>query len=255
MKDNSGKGFTITLDDDPIVAKLISQSLGLRSIAYTSITELINADLREPPVACFIDLHLGGETKGIAVIPTLRKKFAFCPILVITADPSESAVGEALASGADDFVQKPIRPQELAARLQTRLMDQWQKKSQSLMKVGDAVLDRAHRSLRGPKGERYLSDTEVNLFICLSQAHGTVVERHTLKSRCWGQIAVSDNALDRKVYEVRRALKEIGSTLHLGTSYGVGFSLEPSADAGDWVRANEGEPVLPGKEKPAVCAI
>lgn len=221
--------YTITLDDDPIVAKLIAKSLGIRTVGYPSVESLVAADLKEAPVACFIDIHLGMGAKGLAALPLLREKLPFCPLIVITSDPSEAAVGEALASGADDFVQKPIRPQEISARLQTRLLDQLQKQTQSILKVGDAELDRAHRILRGPAGERYLSDTEVNLFICLSQAKGTIVQRHALKKRCWGQIAVSDNALDRKVYEVRRALKEIGSRVRLDTAYGVGFSMEVEA--------------------------
>lgn len=231
MSTFSGNDFTITLDDDPIVAKMIQKSLGIRSLAFQLPQELLKSSFDRDPVACFIDIHLGTEANGLEIVPALREKWPFCPLIVVTSDPTDEAVIEALASGADDFIRKPIRPRELSARLQTRLLDQAQKEAKSVLRIGDVELDRAHRTVRGPSGERYLSDTEVNLFLSLIQARGTIVPRHALKLRCWGQIAVSDNALDRKVYEVRRALKEIGSHIRLGTAYGVGFSMDTEETA------------------------
>ena len=47
-----------------------------------------------------------------------------------------------------------------------------------------------------------------------------------MKRKCWGQIYVSDNALNRKLHEVRRALKEISQIVTIRTIYGTGFVLE-----------------------------
>lgn len=226
MKQSYGDKYTITLDDDPIVHRLIQKSLGIKSLQFKSAEKLVETSSHYQPVAAFVDIHLEADENGLHIIPILKAKWPFCPILVITSDPSDEAVSEALASGADDFVRKPIRPKELAARLQARLIDQAQKEAKNVIHMGDLTLDRTHRILKGPRGERYLSSTEINLFMSLLQAKGTVVPRSALKLRCWGQIAVSDNALDRKIYEVRRALKETGSNVNVGTAYGVGFALE-----------------------------
>lgn len=220
--------YTITLDDDPIVHRMIQKALGMRSISFVSPEKLLSAADNYQPVAAFIDIHLDSAS-GLDVIPMLRSKWAFCPIIVVTSDPSDEAVTEALARGADDFVRKPIRPKELTARLHTRLIDQAQKEAKNIVQVADVTLDRAHRHLKGPTGERYLSSTELNLFLSLLQAKGTIVPRKTLKLRCWGEIAVSDNALDRKIYEVRRALQEVGSGIEITTAYGLGFALEGDA--------------------------
>ena len=231
MNQSYGSEYTITLDDDLMIHRLIQKSLGMKSLPFNSAEKLLEASDSYQPVAAFIDIHLEEDENGLHIIPMLKAKWPFCPILVITSDPSDEAVSEALACGADDFVRKPIRPKELAARLQTRLIDQAQKEAKSVIHVGDVTLDRTHRILKGPGGERYLSSTEVNLFMSLLQAKGTIVPRSTLKLRCWGQIAVSDNALDRKIYEVRRALKETGSQINVGTAYGVGFALETADTA------------------------
>ena len=226
MKKAGGSGYTITLDDDPMVSRLIQKALGIKSLGFSSAARLLECASDYKPLAAFIDIHLDSDS-GLSIIPTLKEKWPFCPILVVTSDPTEDAVAEGLASGADDFVRKPIRPKELQSRLQARFVDQAQKEAKNVLDLADIRLDRAHRELSGPDGERYLSDTEINLLVALIQAKGTVVPRNTLKLRCWGQIAVSDNALDRKIYEVRRALKEIGSRITVTTAYGVGFSLGP----------------------------
>jgi DNA-binding response OmpR family regulator len=220
------KEYTITLDDDPMVPRMIQKALGIKSIPFVSPEQLLATAEKYHPVAAFIDIHLGVDTTGLGVIPALRQRWPFCPILVVTSDPTDEAVTEALASGADDFLRKPIRPKELNARLQTRLIDQAQKEARNVIVFADVSLDQAYRTLRGPSGERYLSPTETNLFLALVQARGTTVPRSTLKTRCWDQIAVSNNALDRKIYELRRALAEVGSRLNIGTAYGVGFSLD-----------------------------
>jgi DNA-binding response OmpR family regulator len=217
--------YTITLDDDPMVGRIIQKTLGMRSVQFTSGESLLSEADNHKPTAVFIDIHLDSGVNGLQTIPVLKAKWPFCPIIVITSDPTDEAVNEALASGADDFVRKPIRPKELTARLRTRLMDHAEKEAKQVVHTGDITVDQAHHLLRGPQGDRYLSSTEINLLLSLVQAQGTTVPRAQLKSRCWDQIAVSDNALDRKVYEVRRALRDVGSKIEVGTSYGIGFSL------------------------------
>ncbi len=223
--------YTVTLDDDPMVPRMIQKALGLKTVAFTSAEKLLAAVDSYQPVAAFIDIHLGTEPNGLGILPVLRERWPFCPILVVTADPTDEAVTDALARGADDFLRKPIRPKELNARLQTRLVDQAQKQAKNVVTLADVAVDQAYRTLRGPTGERYLSPTETNLLLALIQAHGTTVPRSTLKTRCWDQIAVSNNALDRKIYELRRALGEVGSRLEIGTAYGVGFSLSIGAES------------------------
>jgi len=218
--------YTITLDDDSLVHRIIERSTGIRSIPFKTGAELLEQASNLSPVAAFVDIHLGVDECGLHLIPSLREKWPFCPMIIITSDPSEMLVSEALACGADDFVTKPIRGKELLARLQTRLVDQAQKEAKQSIHFGDLTFDSSHRMLTGAKGQRYLSTTETNLLLCLLQAKGTIVLRDTLKLRCWGPLKVSDGALDRKIYEVRRALEEIGGNMTIKTAYGVGFGLE-----------------------------
>lgn len=221
--------FTITLDDDPIVPKLIEAALGTPTRAFASAKGLLSSPEAIEPLAIFVDVHLEGEN-GLTAIPSLRNRWRYCPIIVITGDSDDKAVSEALTMGADDFIMKPLRPREVVARLQARLADQAMKQGRQKVDFGDVHLDQTHRVLRGPKGERFLSPTEINLLVALMRSGGTTLERAMLKNRCWDHIAVSDNALDRKVFEVRRALMDVGSRCSIGTAYGVGFFIEQPSE-------------------------
>jgi two-component system response regulator MtrA len=218
--------YTITLDDDPMISKIIERATGIRSLAFTSAQKLLSVCQNHHPIAAFIDINLDTEECGLDVIPALRAHWSYCPILVITADPEDETVGRSLHSGADDFILKPLRPNELIARLQTRLGDFAERRSKNTVRLGDARLDPTLRCLEGPLGKRYLSPTGVKILLCLWQAKGTVVSRQRLKRQGWHEMLVSETALDRKLYEVRHALKEVSENLTLRSVYGKGSRLE-----------------------------
>ncbi len=219
------KKFTVTLDDDPLVGRLIEKATGIPTVSFSSPEALREKASSLSPVAAFVDLHLGDEC-GLDLIPTLREKWFYCPILVITGDPEDEAVTRALAAGADDFLMKPLRPGELLARLQARWNDHARLEAKNVVRMRDVQLDATYRRLRGRKAERHLSETEVNLLRCLWSAEGTVVPREALKWQGWGQRAVSDANLDRKLHDLRAILAETSEQLAVENSYGEGFSLK-----------------------------
>lgn len=217
--------YTITLDDDPVVRLMIEKIIGIKSLPFTSAQKLVAEAGRYKPIAAFIDIHLDASQRSLDKLPLLRQKWPMTPIIVITGDDSDAAVGEALACGADDFIRKPIHPQELIARLQVRLSEKHAFEKSQSVKLSDINIHRAYKSVEGPLGKSYLSQTALNLLLILIEANGTVVPRETLKQRTWGDVTVSDNALDRKVCEVRKALTDTTSKIVIQTKYGKGFSL------------------------------
>lgn len=218
--------YMIVLDDDPMVHRIIESSLGVKTLSFTCPEKLIAEADNFQPQAAFIDIYLGSEQTGLEVVSALRGKWQSCPILIITADNSDDIVEEALACGANDFIRKPIKPKELRARLQARLGDVAEKAAVSVVRVGDVTIDSSFRLIKGVQTERYLSPTELNLLLCLSRAKSTVVARQALKRFAWGQIQVSDNALDRRMHAIRQALKDVSDQVHIRTVYGVGFVLD-----------------------------
>ena len=220
-------GFIIVLDDDPMIERVISTATSKPTQNFSSIRTLEQEVDKLNPIALFVDIHLGLKESGLDVLPVLRSKWPFAPIIVITGDRNENSVGDALAAGADDFLYKPINPKELVARLQTRLGELAKREAREIIRFGDVTVDKVHRMVVNEHGKhRFLSPTEMSLLTCLLDAQGTVVRREILKRKCWGQVFVSDNALNRKLHEVRRSLNEVSDYLKIRTIYGTGFAIE-----------------------------
>ncbi|MCX6127551.1 MAG: response regulator transcription factor [Proteobacteria bacterium] len=216
--------YIVTLDDDPVMARIIEETLGLKNFSFTSSQELVASAPELSPVGAFIDIHLKGEC-GLDIIPKLRGLWPTTAIIVISGDESEQTISQALASGADDFVRKPISPAEVAARLRVRIEDLNDKNRMNLLKFGDLKVDLKHKIVSGSKGQLILSAREIDLLAELIRAHGTVVPKDVLKRELWGSLAVSDNALDRKIFEVRRALRELSDNVELHSIYGTGMVM------------------------------
>jgi DNA-binding response OmpR family regulator len=215
----------VTIDDDPMVERIIGSATGKRTRNFTSVQALANMANEIDPIAFFVDINLGAEN-GLAVVPTLRKRWPQCPILIVTSNTASESIREALTAGADDFICKPLQPVEVLARLQLRLEDIAHKTSKEILAIADVQLDTVRRSLRGNKGQVFISPIECTLIATLIYAKETLVEKDTLKIRCWGEFKVTDNALHRKLHAVRQALKDVSDEVIIQTKYGVGFSIE-----------------------------
>jgi DNA-binding response OmpR family regulator len=224
LKDLNGAPYAVTLDDDPLAAKIIEETLGLKNFWFKCSKDLLDYASQFEPMGAFIDIHLEGEN-GLDAVPAVRTIWPATAIIVMTGDDSDSLVGQALASGADDFIRKPINPAEILARLKARLEDLKDKNGHTLLRFGDMRVDTKHRSITGPGGQLILSSREVELLAELIRANGVVIPKAVLKRELWHNVAVSDNALDRKIFEVRKALKEVSRNVELQSIYGVGMVL------------------------------
>lgn len=225
MKGKPEETYTITLDDDPMVREIIEKSTKIKTLSFENPQALLDQAEKLEPVGVFIDIQLGTDRNGLDIIPHLRTFWPYCPILVITGTPTEQNIGRALNSGADDFVRKPLIPDEVNARLKLRMADAAQKAAKEVVEFGDIVVDSSHRTVEGPNGKRFASPIEVSLLSCLAATEGAIVEKDALKMRCWGQIKVTDNALHRKLHAVRQLLRDVSPNVVIETKYGVGFAL------------------------------
>ncbi len=226
MKGLPGDAYTVTLDDDQLVHQIIERSTRVRTVGISNSDELLARMGDLHPVAVFVDIDFAGNKNGIDIIPTIRQAWPFSPIMVVTSTPTEMNIVRALNSGADDFIRKPLIPDEVNARFKLRMNDAAQKAAKEVVVFGDITIDSAHRTVEGPLGKRFASPIEINLLACLANTDGTIVEKDAMKVRCWGQIKVTDNALHRKLHAVRGLLRDVSSAVVIETKYGVGFYLK-----------------------------
>ncbi|MGW8268806.1 MAG: diguanylate cyclase domain-containing protein, partial [Longimicrobiales bacterium] len=111
----------LVVDDDPGYRVLLQAVLARRSLE-AEFAEHAEAGLglfrEEPQDILILDKNLPGIS-GLEMARRVRSMAAgrFPHILIITGDGGEEAVEEALASGVDDYLEKPIEPSTLGSRL------------------------------------------------------------------------------------------------------------------------------------------
>lgn len=220
--------YVVTLDDDPMVASLISKIIMIKSISFEKTDKLLRNIDKLNPEAAFIDINLGLNESGLDVVPQIKERWVNCPIIVITSYEASSFIGDALASGADDFIVKPLRKAEVLARYRARRRQHLQLSKKNTINFSDINLFPLYRKLQGPKGEAFLTPIEQNILQSLIENDGDTLERSLIKRQVWGNIVVSDSALDRHIHGLKHKLKECSLAVKLGSIYGKGYNLNLS---------------------------
>jgi DNA-binding response OmpR family regulator len=217
--------FIIVIDDEEIMSPLLESTLQTKSLAFQTSEDFYKNDTKEAPIAIFLDVHLGINDNGIDMIPAIRARWAYCPIIVMSGDIDAMLIGQALAAGANDFIKKPFDVKELTARLRIRSAELKEREANDNVMFHDVQLNTGLSEVVGPKGSSYLSQIDCRLLHYLILANGTLVSRAELKRKLWGNVNVTDNALDKRMHEVRKALRFISSQVAVQSSYRQGFSL------------------------------
>jgi len=223
----AGNGnYTVTVDSDPALHKAIEKATGMRS-SWFSNCESMSSQLNINPIAIFVDAKLSiGSSQNGPFLPKFRDSLPSVPIIITTNGQELDLLTEALAMGADDFVDKPINDLELKRRLDVHLGVLELRTRQETIRVGDMTIDTRQRSVTSNKGREFLSPTEIRLVFALANSQGRVVSRDVLKKQCWREVKVSDNALNRKLFTLRKRLQHLSENVSIRTIYGVGFIME-----------------------------
>jgi DNA-binding response OmpR family regulator len=128
------------------------------------------------------------------------------PVLILTARDGVEDTVAGLEGGADDYVTKPFRFEELLARIRLRLRDE-RASEVTVLSAGDVVLDL--RSRRASVGDRVVELTarEFALAEVFLRHAGQVLSREQLLSHVWGyDFDPGSNVVDVYVRYLRRKL-------------------------------------------------
>ena len=199
----------IAEDEERIVSFL---EKGLRANGYTTVAVGTGPDavaLARDDAFDLMILDLGlPDVDGREVLRQVRARGERLPVVVLTArDGVDDTVGS-LEEGADDYVTKPFRFEELLARVRLRLRDEPTAET-TVLTVGDVTLDL--RSRRATRGQRTieLSAREFALLETFMRHPDHVLSRSQLLSHVWGyDFDPGSNVVDVYVRYLRRKLGE-----------------------------------------------
>lgn len=168
------------------------------------------------------------KMSGIEVCRRLRKKGYQGGILFLTAKDSLADVVEGLDSGADDYLVKPFKFEELTARIRA-LLRRIEKPFEEILSAGNLELNLNNHVVKRNGEVIELSKKEFELLELLLRNKHQVLTRETIIERIWGFDAdVTENALDALVKLVRKKIDLPGKPSMIKNIRGVGYKLRDS---------------------------
>lgn len=185
----------LVVDDDTALAEMIQIVLEAEGFAVDLCadgTSALQAFRDARPELVLLDLMLPG-IDGIEVCRLIRCE-SDVPIIMLTARSDTTDVVMGLEAGADDYVAKPFKPQELVARIRTRLRRLDDDSSGKLF-IGDLVIDvTSHEVTRGDQLIA-LTPLEFELLVALASKPKQVFTREELLEKVWGYRHSADTRL------------------------------------------------------------
>ncbi len=171
-----------------------------------------------------LDLGLPGKD-GLAILREIRGQGELLPIIVLTARDGVDDTVTALEGGANDYITKPFRFEELLARIRVQLRDRnnnHQPPSETLLRAGDLSLDLLTRQAQVGDRVVELSAREFVLAEVLLRHPMQVMSKEQLLNRVWGyDYDPGSNIIE--VY-IRHLRKKLGSD-YIETVRGMGYRL------------------------------
>lgn len=113
--------WILLLDDDLEFTKLLEKFLskmGIRMVAANRVEDFVEILKKELPTVCLVDLNINGLVAGFSIVKAMRKKYGIqLPLMMISGTNDQKAISQAIESGADDYIVKPIDLQVLSGKL------------------------------------------------------------------------------------------------------------------------------------------
>ena len=218
----------LVVDDDPDIIELISYNLKKENyIVFSSYngTDSIKIAEKEKPDLIILDVMMPGMD-GIQVCEKLRSKNKFnnTIIMFLSARGEDFTHIAAYDAGADDFVNKPLKPRLLISKVRSLLRRTNKINNVSSMKLNfkGLIIDKEEYTVK-IKGEKLiLPRKEFELLFMLSSNTGKVIKREEIMNQIWGEdVIVGDRTID---VHIRKLRKKIGSNF-IKTIKGIGYKF------------------------------
>ncbi len=165
------------------------------------------------------------KKNGFQVAQELRREGRNTPIMMLTSRDAGEDVVRGLDAGADDYLTKPFRFDELLARLRA-LHRRGGAERMDVIRVGPFEIDRLKHQASADGKRIDLTAKEFQLFEYFMLHPAEVIRRTTLLEKVWDMhFDPESNVVDVHVGNLRRKLLKYASDPQIVTVRGVGFSL------------------------------
>lgn len=205
----------LIVEDDERLANLIRQYLEknhFQVACYFTGEDAIPFVLAHQPDLLILDLMLPGQS-GFDICRALRSSVSI-PIVILTANDSETDEIIGLELGADDYVSKSTDPRLLLARIRAVLrrqssVEDSEKNTDGQLKFGELILDQHTQSAMLAKDLLDLTTAEFDLLWLLANHAGTILSRDYILGHLRGiEFDGFDRSIDFRISRIRRKLND-----------------------------------------------
>lgn len=236
---NGHQGRILIVEDEAHIAEGLKFNLEQEDYVVEVVgdgrtaVDLLAQSQRPPFDLVILDLMLP-EMSGFEVARRTRASGNFVAILMLTARDDGSDIVRGLEEGADDYLTKPFRLEELLARvrvlLRRRRWDGVETINEPLpdVKVGDSIIHFDRFSIETPEATINLTTREAGLLRALVDREGETVTRGELLKEVWGlRPDTKTRVIDSFIVRLRRYLERDPSRPeHILSVRGRGYRFE-----------------------------
>ena len=224
----------LLVEDDREIAKNLSQLLKTEGF---SVVHAKTRDEAEKMVfersfdLALVDISLP-DGNGYAVC-TQIKETKDVPVIFLTASGDEASVVTGLNMGADDYITKPFRPRELAARIRAALRKSGH--ASAVFETGGLSVDTGTGVVKKDGAEVFLSALEYRLLLVFINNPDSIITRQRLLDELWDAAGefVNDNTLTVYIKRLREKIEDDPAEPKIIlTVRGTGYRLGKIQDGG-----------------------
>jgi two-component system OmpR family response regulator len=214
-------------EDDAHLAGLISATLAASAfvVEHESDGEIVQfRGESEDFDVVLLDLGLP-NMDGLTILKRWRLRERAMPVIIITARSQWEERVEAIEGGADDYLVKPFRMEELLARVRA-VLRRANGLANATIRVGDMVLDTRLMQLSREGVPIPLTPQEYKVLSYLAFHRGEVVSQLKLTEHIYAQeFERNSNSIEVLIGRLRRRL----NTDLIKTKRGFGYYIEDSS--------------------------
>ncbi|GMG80844.1 response regulator transcription factor [Paralimibaculum aggregatum] len=221
----------LVVEDEPKLAADVVRALEGAGFVAETCADGEEAWFRcetEDYAAVVLDLGLP-RLDGLSVLRRLRQAGIATPVLILTARGSWTERVDGIDAGADDYLVKPFRMEELLARLHA-VLRRSAGKGASTLAIGRLTLDARQMRVSVDGTPVPLAPLEYRALAFLMYNAGRVVPAHELADHVYGVDGLREaNTLEALMSRVRRKLKVEAIETRRGFGYIVPENAPGSA--------------------------
>lgn len=218
----------LLVDDEPDIIEFMQYNLIKEGFDVITAYDGYEALKKMPgePDLIILDILMPGMD-GFETCRKIRsqKEFKNTPIIFLTAKSGEADEIQGLELGASDYIQKPISPKKLIARVKLNLRKKEEKSHPPKITAGSIVIDRERYIVHIDGKETIFPRKEFELLHYLADNPGRVFGRDILLKDIWGaDVFVVDRTVDVHIRKIREKLGKYSDLIE--TVKGVGYRFK-----------------------------